>query len=294
MATQTKKATGSLKNLVDAGKTPSVVLGAVERWQLAQPADTSRRTDVLHPSEIIKPDWCPRASWHLLQGAKPAPKKLTTKQMRVFKRGHQLHDDWQANLAAMGKLWGDWKCAICTTVVARESLRPKFCPHCEGEDFIYDEVRVASDAHRIEGHADGIIVGIGKEPLLLEIKSIGEGTIRWEDPSAWIASGNDFKKAWAALNAPFYSHIMQAQMYMKLLELMYEGTMFSYPKKAVFIYETKGDQEVKEFVVPKSDFGITDIFDKALEIAKAIKAGIELPCVDQSGSCSKCEVFNGN
>lgn len=294
MTQKTQKPTGKLKDFIAAGKNPTIVLGAVDRHLLSKPADTSRRTDVLHPSEIIKPDWCQRASWFLLQGTVPTPRTLTTKQMRIFDQGHRTHAQWQEVFSDMGVLWGDWKCDACDVRIATETTRPR-CPYCgSGDRVIYDEVRVASTAHQIEGHADGVIVGLTEQPLLLEIKSVGEGTFRWEDPSFWIQNDNDFKKAWANLKAPFYSHIMQAQIYMKLLEIMYEGTMTSYPTQALFLYESKIDQEVKEFLVPKSDFGIMDIFTQADEVVAAIKLGTAPACVDSSGSCSKCKDFNVN
>lgn len=294
MAQKTTRPSGSLKALVDAGKTPSLVIGAVERWLLAQPEDTSRRTDVLHPSEIVKDDWCHRASWFLLKGATPPPKNISPKLQRVFNQGHRIHDYWQEVFSDMDRLWGNWECTTCGGLIALNSMRPSHCLYCGFSNNIkYAEVSVYSEEHRIQGKADGILVGFKDEPLLLEIKSIGEGTFRFEDLSGWIEAGNDFKQAWANLKSPFLTHILQAQVYMKLLELMSVGTMQTYPTKALFLYESKVDQDVKEFVVPKSDFGITEIFDNATRIVAAVKANEELACnISETGSCKKCEAFN--
>ena len=131
--------------------------------------------------------------------------------------------------------------------------------------------------------------------MLLEVKSVGEGTFNWEDRTYWEDSGRDFKKAWSGLKGPFQTHVMQAQVYMKLLELMHEGTGTVTPQEAIFIYESKVDQQIKEFVVPKSDFGITELFDAARAIVQAVDKQVEPVCnIDPSGSCYKCEVYNGD
>jgi hypothetical protein len=79
---------------------------------------------------------------------------------------------------------------------------------------------------------------------------------------------------------------------MKLLELQHEGTDTVTPQEAIFLYESKVDQEVKEFVVPKSDFGITHLFEAAEMIVSAIDKQVPPSCnVEPSGSCYKCEGF---
>ena len=50
------KPTGALKKLVDVGKKKTRVLGSVERHVISKPKDQSRRTDVLHPSEMAGDD----------------------------------------------------------------------------------------------------------------------------------------------------------------------------------------------------------------------------------------------
>jgi hypothetical protein len=153
---------------------------------------------------------------------------------------------------------------------------------------------VSSKEHGISGHADGWLMGFGDD-LLLEVKSVGEGTFAWEDRMYWESMGKDFKKAWANLKGPFQAHVMQAQVYMKLLELMHKGTDTPTPQEAMFLYESKVDQQVKEFVVPKSDFGITELFEAAKGIVNAVDTQTEPVCnIDPSGSCYQCEVFNGD
>jgi hypothetical protein len=282
--------TGTLKKLVDVGKKDSRVLGSVERWILARPADESRATNVIHPSAMVKPDWCHRAEYYTIQGAKPAPSKFkaSMKQHLTFQEGHRIHARWQSWFEDMGKLYGKWHCQGCGEedwLLSSELHRDPTCG-----PYVYREVPVYSDAHRISGHADGWLKGFG-EDLLLEIKSVGEGTFRWEDPALWANSNNDFKTAWKSLKTPFYTHIMQTQVYMKLLEIMYPE---NHPKEAIFIYESKVDQELKEFVVTKSDFGVIELFEAALMIVDAIDKQVPPPCNINPTGCYKCEVHNGN
>lgn len=284
-----QKATGTLKDLVAAGKTPTRVLGSVERWLLSQPKDTSRATNVIHPSAMVKPDWCHRAEFFELQGHIPGPSKYKTsmRQMLTFEEGHRIHARWQDWFGQMGNLYGLWQCGGKGHKFWGVGLTE--CKACNVPAYtnVYKEVPVHSKKHGIAGHADGWLKGFGTD-LLLEIKSVGEGTFRWEEPGMLIEHG-DFKTAWKSLRTPFNSHIAQAQVYMKLLEIMDPE---DHPKEALFLYESKVDQDVKEFIVVKSDFGITELFDAAEMIVNSIASGVEVPCnINPQGKCQKCEVF---
>ncbi len=288
MAKPTKKPSGALKALVNAGKQETRALSAVERWVLSQPEDTSRRMDVIHPSAIIKQDWCHRAQYYLLMGESPAPKLLTRRQKAVFQIGHDVHARWQGLFGEMGVLHGVWECDYCEARAWGTS--PKSCA-CGGSVFAYNEVPVLDKDLRIAGHADGWLQGLG-EDILLEIKSVGDGTIRWEDPGLWYDSDQDFNKAWANIKAPFYSHIMQTQVYLHVLEKTFGDAA---PKEVLFIYENKLNQDVKEFVIPKSNFGITHIMDAVAMIVQCAEDGTPPTCnVNSAGSCKQCEVFNVN
>jgi len=294
------KPAGSLKKLVDVGKKPSRVLGSVERWLLAAPRDTSRASDVIHPSAMIKSDWCHRAAYYMLQGNPPAPPKsqASMKRLLTFEEGHRIHDRWQTWFWKMGKLHGLWRCSDCYKSYGSKrdfwETSPSVCPYCDSKELAYREVPVSSPEHGISGHADGWLKDFGDD-LLLEVKSVGEGSFVWEDRAYWEENGKDFKKAWANLKAPFQTHVMQAQVYMKLLEIMFKGTDVPTPQEALFIYESKADQEVKEFVVPKSDFGITELFDASKSILNAVKANKAPVCnVSTTGACYQCEVYNDN
>lgn len=290
MAAKSYKPSGALKKFVEAGKLPTRVLGSVERHMLAKPRDVSRRSDVIHPSAMVKATWCHRAQYFELLGHAPSKSSnpSSLKQLLVFEEGHRIHARWQSWFGEMGKLYGIWECSECRHTAWGTGFN-ECALHCGGVYWHYKEVTVKNEALRIQGHADGWLKGFGDD-LLLEIKSVGEGTIRWEAPEMMAEHGGDFKKVWDNLKSPFGTHIMQAQVYMKLLEYMNPD---DHPKEALFLYEAKPTQEVKEFVIPKSDFGVTELFDAAKMIVDSVDAGTPPRCnVNGSDLCGSCRDFD--
>ena len=153
----------------------------------------------------------------------------------------------------------------------------------------YQEVPVKSEALKITGHSDGILVGYG-DPLLLEIKSVGVGSFRYENPDLFYKHDGDFAKMWADFKNPFMSHIMQAQIYLHLVEL--DEKIEHKPQEIVFLYHGKPNDEIKEIVVPKSSFGITEILEAAEMIVSATSApSCNVPEKFKT-DCAKCRGYN--
>lgn len=285
----TKIPKGALKNFLDAGKSTTRVIGKVERYVLSQPYDNSRSFDGLHPSAMVSKYWCHRASYFHLMGNHPAPEERSFKRELVFAQGHAIHDTWQNWFRDMGKLYGKWECRKCGN---REwATSPKSCVQC-GQSEIpmkYREVPVENKELMITGHADGWLKGFGDD-LMLEIKSVGVGTLLWLDKPGFMEAEQDFEKYWKNLRTPFESHISQVQLYMKVLEL---SGIENSPQEAVIIYEAKPTQEVKEFVIKKDDWGINHIIDAARMIVKCIEAKTPPDCnVGGAHKCKQCQGFN--
>ena len=80
-------------------------------------------------------------------------------------------------------------------------------------------------------------------------------------------------------------------IYMKLAELL---GLPNAPQEAVLIYEAKPNQEVKEFVIPKSDFGITELFDAAQMICDAVKNKVPPACNIGPQGCAKCKGYTND
>lgn len=278
----TYKPSGALKKFIDVAKKDTRVLGSIERYLLSRPKDKSRRTDMLHPSDMVGKDWCYRASYFHLMGKQPISDRTSSLRLEtVFQEGHDIHNKWQTWFKEMGVLKGQWWCEECGELFFG-------MPDCHDGPLHYREVPFFNEEYRITGKADGWLVGLG-DPLFLEIKSVGEGTLRWECPGLYADNGYDFNKTWKAIEAPFQKHIDQVQMYLELAKLQgYEDV----PDEAVIIYEAKPNQESKEFVIPRSNWGIQHLFEAARMITEAVKAEVPPECNISADKCGRCKGYD--
>jgi len=274
---------GELKKFLDAKKTNRRLVGDVERFLLSRPPG-DRSTTVLHPSEIIKRDWCLRQSYFLLRGYKKIQEKPNLRLQSIFDEGHAIHAKWQRWFQEMGVLHGKFKCLSCEKITWGTS--PEACANCQSKHLVYDEVTLADDDLRIAGHTDGWIKGIGDD-CLIEIKSIGPGTIRSEAPEMF-SQAQDFMSAWKEVRRPFNSHIMQGQMYLELMKRMGHEV-----NEIVFLYELKADQDYKEFAI-KADYELVKhVFDKAEKVVKSVKENEAPRCSNNLGGyCKHCEGYD--
>jgi len=241
---------------------------------------------VLHPSEIIKRDWCKRASYFLLKGHTKVADKPGLRLQSIFDEGHYIHAKWQKYFQEMGNLHGKFKCDVCDHVTWGTS--PESCESCHApaSKLVYDEVTLIDDKLRIAGHTDGWIKGIGNDTLI-EIKSVSPGTIRAEAPQLMQEANGDFMKAWGNVRRPFNSHILQGQMYLELMKRMGHEV-----NEIVFLYELKADQSYKEFAV-RADYEIVQhIFEGAKVVVDAIADGIPPVCSNNMlGTCKQCDPY---
>jgi hypothetical protein len=273
-----------LKKFLDAKKTETRLLGDIERHLMKRPLD-DRSTTVLHPSEMIKPDFCHRYSYYLMTGGKPKTDKPNLRLQNIFDEGHYIHAKWQKRFQEMGVLYGKFKCLACE--ITTTGISPE-CPTCGRTDVMeYKEVTLVDDKLRIAGHTDGWIKGI-KEDCLIEIKSIGAGTLRFEAPDLLFDAGGDLTKAWKNIRRPFRSHLLQGQMYLELAKRMYGDEA---PNEIVFLYELKADQDTKEFTV-KADYEIVArVFYQAEQVIKAVEAEVMPACNIDPNGCKYCNLI---
>lgn len=268
-----------LKKFLDATRVKTRLVGNVERHLLSRPPG-DRRTDVLHPSEIIKKDWCRRASYFLLKGHTKIQERPNLRLQSIFDEGHAIHHKWQNWFYEMGVLHGQFQCQSCKKM--NWGTSPKYCDMCQSTDLEYAEVTLEDPKLRIKGHTDGWIKGIGDD-CLIEIKSIGPGTIRAESPELF-EPGMDFMGAWRNVHRPFRSHLLQGQMYLELMKRMGHDV-----NEIVFLYELKADQDYKEFII-RADYELVHhIFENAEKVVKAVEKNIAPPCNNNvGGSCKQC------
>lgn len=278
-----------LWKLLDTKAKSARLLGEVDKHLLLRPVG-DRSTTVLHPSEIIKKDWCKRASYFLLKGHTKIAEKPPLRLQSIFDTGHSIHSKWQRYFQEMGVLYGRFFCKACSFSLF--DLGPIGCPNCGKDTLEYGEVTLHDDALRIKGHTDGWVKNIGND-CLIEIKSIGPGTIRSEVPNLMMDANGDFMKAWGNVKRPFGSHILQGQMYLELMDRMGMRDAAGNPiDEIVFLYELKADQSYKEFAVKRDFELVRHIFDGAKLVVDAVEANIEPSCNNNpGGTCKDCSPY---
>lgn len=252
--------------------------------QDAKPRDYS----AIHPSDICKSDFCARASYYTItQG--PKLEKVGFRLQNIFDEGHYIHAKWQNRLRDMGVLFGKWFCPACQS--KWEGVGSE-CPACNYKAIEYHEVSVFDEALMIMGHTDGwVIDDLGQ--VLIEVKSVGIGTIRMEEPSL-LYNGATFDEAWNQIRRPFSTHIRQGQLYLELLRRMKElGIFDEVPTEIVFIYEKKSDQSIKEFTVRANPDIVKPMLDKAFDIQRAVRETHIAPdcSIDPINGCKSCKAF---
>lgn len=265
---------------METKKVETRLLGPIERYLLTRPPDTSRRQDVLHPSDLVKSDFCVRAACFRLMGTEVIAERPNLRLQSIFDEGHAIHAKWQNYLAQMGNLYGLWDMGRLGLSWA-QSCDVNLATHT------YREVPLHDDDLRIQGHSDGWVKGLGDD-FLIEIKSIGPGTIRMENPA--LFREGDLFSAWKEIRRPFPTHVRQGQLYLALAHRMAErGELESAPGEIVFLYELKADQSTKEFVVSYDPLLSKDCLDDAYDIVRAVASGTPLDC--RNGGCKQCEPF---
>lgn len=273
-----------LWKFLDAKTKPTRLLGDLERHMQARPVG-DRSTTVLHPSEIIKQDFCLRGSYFLMSGHTKIADKPGLRLQSIFDEGHAIHAKWQRWFQEMGIIHGKFKCDVCDHITWGTS--PKECEACQAPWYklVYDEVTMIDDDLRIKGHTDGWIKD-AKGDTLIEIKSIGPGTIRAEAPQLFDTA-SDLFGAWNNIRRPFGTHILQGQMYLELMKRMGHDV-----NEIVFIYELKADQSHKEFVVT-ADFTLVEhVFAKARAVIDAVDSKTAPACTNNpGGTCKQCAPY---
>ncbi len=232
-------------------KSKSTVSSMLHKLMLDEYKDNStlRDTKHFHPSEICKRDWCVRQSVYKIMGMEESnperPKAFTT--LNVFEEGNLIHRKWQNWLNKAGVLRGQWFCLECEHQWYGENQ----CTECKSLQVSYREVPIYDDEHHILGHSDGHVVS-GDDEYLIEIKSLGMGTFRYENfPlfNKYATKEITADQMWNELTRPFLSHLRQGNLYMHCTGI----------HKMIFIYEWKASQAVKEFNVAYQPEVINDI-----------------------------------
>ena len=283
----------ALKRLKDTYKSTDLVLPAIQRHVMKSPQLDVRPEDhsdlYMHPSDMAKKEWCGRHDYYRMVGT--PTNKVTTRNPsfrmeNVLAEGHTIHDKYQRWLWEMGVLWGDWKCHDCGHRWG--ALSPLVCQFCLSPRIRYAELPLRRKTILVEGHADAAVHGLGEFSGLVEVKSIGVGTLRFEAPRLWnlYQDGQAFEDIWWKIQRPFTSHLKQGMLYLWMSWPRYE--------QIAFLYESKAHQAVKEFIVRYDKKLIAPLLETAREVTSAVQVGqppSRPPWAEEPTSriCNSCE-----
>lgn len=287
--TRRVKPTGRMAEHAKNKATPGVILPVVKERLLKDfGPDTDRDPTVIHPSEMCKPDWCPRATYErIIAGKWPDDEKFDFVRENIFDEGNDIHTKWQNRLRKSFPLWGNWRCLACDNVL-HDQLDPAGtrCRECHMDCWRYDEVSMIDRATTlIGGHSDGAF-----DDYLVEIKSIGLGTLRIEAPSllARFQDGRniDLTGLWRGVERPLQGHVRQGDVYLSLANIL--GLPFT---KMIYLYEFKPNQMTKEFTVTYDDERAAPLIAKALTVKYAVDGSKPPPECTTPGGCKQCKPY---
>lgn len=278
-----------------AKNTPGIVLPKVKEMMLHEHNGMSdRRWDILHPSELSHQEtFCPRAVFLRITEGPVSPGEFKFETQNIFDEGHAIHAKWQDRLRKATPLWGDWECVICDSwalnstepdewgIVNKEYVSMP-CLYDGGHIWKYIEIGLDAELEALlVGRADG-----GFDDTLVELKSVGEGTVRIEDPERWREADGDLKDLWKGITRPFKTHLNQGDIYLWIAQQ--RGLPF---KRMSFIYESKWNQLVKEFIIEYDEARSMKLINQAMDLKRMIEDEEEPTCRFPE-SCKNCEPFD--
>lgn len=271
----------NLKAYLATTKKSGKLLPALETWMLTQ-APEQRDNTHLHPSNMAKENWCHRASWFQLKGFIIPEPPMKFQRASMFQEGNLTHSKHQDYIARMGNLWGEWKQDGTKSIFSESAKVDLRC-------YEYLEVPLKHPTLPLQGHGDGLVVGLGDD-FWLEIKSMGVGSFR-EDYGLLSANANDALAAWKDIKTPFMSHKKQAQIYMGIAHDMHDAGTWrrpTPPESCVFLYEYKGDQTLKEFSLDYSPIAWRRYKAMAESIYRDVLHNQVTSCNVSDEGCASC------
>lgn len=296
MAPRVVKGGPGFTEYLNASKLAEPLFADVQKHVLDRAAKPSgRRQDVMHPSEIVKSDWCHLAAFHRLRlQAEPADKRKTTfTRENIFQEGHQTHSKWQNWLTEMGRLAGNWHCLYCDRVFWAD-YTPLECEcRAPAACLVYDEVPLNADPLCIGGKADGYTPD---DASLIEIKTLGLGSLRYERPEfleRYVVDTDrgrlpDLTRLWRDFRRPLPTAVRQVQLYMYIANHFEDLAV----ERCVFFYDFKSTQETKSFTVAYDESFSEPIIEAATAIVDCLRTDTPPFCnINGRSGCPACMEF---
>lgn len=224
-----------------------------------QVGDNSFHRTGIYPSEMSH-EHCQRAIHYRLTDVPQEPAPISIVSELIFNHGNTSHEWWQGKWWGMGILKGVFHCLACD--LYWEGLSPHECPRCEMPKVFleYKEVPFRNKEYGVVGRADADLSTDG----LIEIKTIGVGSIRWEAPHLTEKHGENWEALWRDIKHPFPSHRKQG-----IINCHFLGR-----DQIKFIYDPKFVSAApKEFVVQYNVSIIEEILEECLQINRDVALG---------------------
>lgn len=287
----------NFKTMLRTYRRPETIVSSVERHLLSRPPWEDREKKVIHPSEVVNDDFCPRSVYlRVTTGRVYSDTNLIRET--IFAAGHQYHHKWQGWIWDVGKLEGLFECLVCSVRTDRKpwwDVSPSECPECFAprRALRFCEVPVRLDRLTLAGRGDGIIYDGGSREWL-EIKSVGPGSLRMLHTKLILDHTHeiggrkvvDWEGVWRGLKRPIPDHILQTNLYGVMANEYYEKFSFEY---ATILYENKSTGLAKPFRV-RLDPGLVEPYlDRVRELHDDIRLGTLPDC--PRGGCKECEPY---
>lgn len=230
------------------------VLNVVDTYLRAKAKRTSgnRRYDYYHPSEfggcLRYAQYKKYADMGLIEVIE---EEHESKMIRLFDKGHNMHERWNRYFQEAGVLRGYWKCKnpLCNTMYGKENkigvFEPKCCEKCSCEEFEYVEVSVRDEELGFGGHCDLILdfSKIKKETFEGVERTFNLKELPKKPIIADMKTVNDrgFKKV--LKEGPPEKYITQLTIYTHVLDCDF----------GLLIYENKDNSLLEYFEIPRNE-----------------------------------------
>lgn len=281
--------------LLSTTKVDTIILGDIQRHLLSQPKDVGRQMDVLHVSDLCKDDACALALYHRLIGTPVVKEEFVSYNiLNIWQEGTEIGERWAQRVDALGRLWGRWVCLACKHKWMGKSQ--KTCWKCDSPFIRYDEVPLVSEKHKLAGHGD--VQLDGPSGPIGEVKSIGVGTLRFDNPDlldkytyTFEHEGKpkkitDLAAVWDNVKRPFPPHLKQAHTYGFMANAMGHEV-----ERIFFIYECKWNQQMKEFSIKYNEKYAEPVLELALDINYAVSKLKPPGCSNKGKKCRYCSIY---
>ena len=272
----------------------SSILGVVDthlRWKNLQ-SKGERSYKNYHPSEwghcLRRQQYKHYVSLGLLTVEEEG---FNSQTLRLFDKGHNMHDRWAKYFEDIGVLRGVWVCKNpqCHQHHGKEDIigifKPKSCDKCGNDSFFYNEISVVSEEFRFVGHADQILDFSNFDHTLYgDLKtSFNPGVLPRHPVLVDMKTCNDFGfKNYVKKTGPHHEYITQLTIYIHILGIPF----------GLLIYENKNNSDLAFFQVNQDEEAFDIVKKQSLLMQSMVDKRVlppPKPKDQDDRECKRCE-----